>query len=42
MRLIGLNDGNFSRLLRQELPKDEKDKVLEIIKNLKEEQKSGK
>lgn len=30
----GVNDGNFSRKLRQELPKQEKTKILEIIDRL--------
>jgi predicted XRE-type DNA-binding protein len=30
----GLNDGNFSRLLRKELSKAQKEKILEIIHNL--------
>lgn len=38
---IGLNDGNFSRLLRKELTKEKKDEIYEIIKVLKEEQKNG-
>lgn len=37
---LGLNDGNFSRLLRKELTKEKKDEIYEIIKVLKEEQKS--
>lgn len=31
---IGLNDGNFSRKLRRELPDQEKKEILEIIKTL--------
>ena len=31
---IGMNDGNFSRKLRRELPDQEKKDVLEIIKTL--------
>ena len=30
----GVNDGNFSRKLRQELPQEEKEKILEIIDRL--------
>lgn len=30
----GVNDGNFSRKLRKELPAAEKDKILEIISRL--------
>jgi predicted XRE-type DNA-binding protein len=31
----GLNDGNFSRLLRKKLTIDQKEKILEIIEDLK-------
>jgi predicted XRE-type DNA-binding protein len=31
----GLHEGNFSRLLRHELPEDEKEKILGIIEELK-------
>lgn len=31
---IGMNDGNFSRKLRHELPADEQEKILQIIENL--------
>jgi len=34
----GMNDGNFSRKLRKELPQEEKEKVLEIIDRLAQEQ----
>lgn len=30
----GITDGNFSRKLRKELSKDEKQKILDIIENL--------
>ena len=33
----GINDGNFSRKLRKELPKEEKDKILAIIDKLSKE-----
>ena len=33
---LGLNDGNFSRKLREELAKEEKEKIFEIIRNLSE------
>ena len=33
----GINDGNFSRKLRQELPQEEKEKILEIIGRLAQE-----
>lgn len=32
---MGINDGNFSRKLRKELPESEKTKILEIIENIK-------
>lgn len=31
---IGINDGNFSRKLRRELPDQEKQKILQIIQDL--------
>ncbi|UII56240.1 helix-turn-helix domain-containing protein [Cytobacillus spongiae] len=31
----GLHEGNFSRLLRRELPKSEKQKIFHIINELK-------
>ena len=34
---IGLNDGNFSRKLRKELPEDEKQKIFAIIEDLAKE-----
>ena len=33
----GINDGNFSRKLRQELPQEEKEKILAIINRLAQE-----
>lgn len=33
----GINDGNFSRKLRKELPQEEKDKILAIINQLAKE-----
>ena len=33
----GVNDGNFSRKLRKELPQEEKEKILEIIDRLAQE-----
>lgn len=33
----GINDGNFSRKLRKELPPQERDMVLEIIQQLAKE-----
>ena len=35
--VVGVNDGNFSRKLRHELPEDEKQKILEIIDQLSKE-----
>lgn len=35
--VVGVNDGNFSRKLRHELPDDEKQRVLEIIDQLSKE-----
>ena len=34
---IGLNDGNFSRKLRKELPEDEQQKIFGIIEDLAKE-----
>ncbi len=33
---LGINDGNFSRKLRHELPDKEKDRIRDIIAELKE------
>lgn len=33
----GVNDGNFSRKLRKELPREEKEKILGIIAQLSKE-----
>ena len=33
---IGINDGNFSRKLRHELPEDEQQRIMEIIKQIAE------
>ncbi len=33
----GLNDGNFSRKLRHELPEDEQQKIIRIIERLAKE-----
>lgn len=39
---LGINDGNFSRKLRQELPQEEKEKMLAIIDRLaRERQEAG-
>ena len=32
---MGINDGNFSRKLRRELPQEEKEKIFHIIDELK-------
>lgn len=32
---VGINDGNFSRKLRRELPQEEKEKIFRIIVELK-------
>lgn len=37
----GINDGNFSRKLRHELPEDEKIKILAIIDSIFESRKAG-
>lgn len=36
---LGMNDGNFIRKLRHELPDDEKRRVLDIIAELERERK---
>lgn len=37
----GINDGNFSRKLRQELPQGEKEKILAIINRLAQEKQEA-
>jgi hypothetical protein len=37
----GINDGNFSRKLRQELPQEEKEKILAIIDRLSREKREA-
>ncbi len=37
----GINDGNFSRKLRQELPNEEKEKILAIIERLAQEKQEA-
>ena len=32
---IGINDGNFSRRLRKELPTEQKQRILNIVEDLK-------
>lgn len=34
---LGINDGNFSRKLRYELPEEEKKKIIDIINELAKE-----
>ena len=34
---LGITDSSFSRKLRKELPKEEKDRIFEIIKKLSRE-----
>lgn len=34
---LGIADCNFSRKLRHELPKEQKDRIMQIIKNLSRE-----
>ena len=38
---LGMTDGNFSRLLRKELDDYYKQKIMNIIKNLKESEENG-
>lgn len=38
---LGVNDGNFSRKLRHELPEKETEKILGVIAQLAEEAKSN-
>ena len=37
---LGMNDGNFSRLLRFKLSQQKKDEILKIINDLMEERKN--
>lgn len=37
----GINDGNFSRKLRKELPPQERDKILQIIAELAQEKQEA-
>lgn len=39
--VCGVNDGNFSRKLRQELPQEEKEKILAIIDRLAQEKQEA-
>lgn len=38
---LNINDGNFSRRLRRELPSAEREKVLNIIRELSQEKQEG-
>lgn len=38
---LGINDGNFSRKLRCELPSAEREKILDIIRELSHEKQEG-
>ena len=37
--VYGMNDGNFSRKLRRELPQEEKQNIMEIIDRLSKEKR---
>ena len=39
--VCGINDGNFSRKLRQELPQEEQEKILAIIDQLAREKQEA-
>ncbi len=38
---LGVSDGNFSRKLRRELPTEDREKVLNIIRELSQEKQEG-
>lgn len=38
---LGVSDGNFSRKLRRELPDEDREKVLSIIRELSQEKQEG-
>lgn len=38
---LGVSDGNFSRKLRRELPAEDREKVLSIIRELSQENQEG-
>lgn len=38
---LGVSDGNFSRKLRRELPAEDREKVLSIIRELFQEKQEG-
>lgn len=37
---LNINDGNFSRMLRKELPKEAKEKINNIIKTIRRKEKN--
>ncbi len=37
---LNINDGNFSRMLRKELPKEAKEKINNIIETIKRKEKN--
>lgn len=39
--VCGINDGNFSRKLRRELPQEEKEKILAVIHRLAKEKQEA-
>lgn len=39
--VLGLNDGNFSRKLRHELPAEEQENIIEIIRSIAEERSNA-
>lgn len=38
---LNINDGNFSRMLRKELPKETKEKINNIIETIRRKEKNG-
>lgn len=38
---LNINDGNFSRMLRKELPKEAKEKINNIIETIRRKEKNG-
>ena len=39
--VLCMNDGNFSRKLRKELPQDEQERIIQIIQSIAEVQDAG-
>lgn len=39
--VLGLNDGNFSRKLRHELPTEEQENIIKIIRSIAEERSNA-